>query len=84
MGEPAVNGCLVARALEVRPDAFIAAPAGQIGAAVEYAVFAIDRFGIGGGAGIGARRMAGNEIVDGKPVLDGAEAVLEASCAVRP
>ena len=79
MGEPAGNRCLVAGALEVRRDAFIAAPAGEIGAAVEYAVFAIDRFGIGCGAGIGARRMAGDEIVDCKSILDGADAVFEAS-----
>ena len=47
------------------------------GAAVEHAVLGIDRFGIGGGAGIGARRVAGDQVVDFEPVLDGADAPFE-------
>ena len=50
----------------------------EAGAAVEYAVLGIDGFGIGGGAGVGARRMAGDKIIDFQPVLDGANALFEA------
>ena len=49
-------------------------------AAVEHAVLGIDRLGIVVGAGIGARRVAGDQIVDFQPVLDGADAVFERGC----
>jgi hypothetical protein len=77
MGEAAGDGRLVALALEAGGDRRIARPAREPGAAVEDTVFGIDRLGIGLGAGVGARRMAGDEIVDLEPVLDGAQAVFE-------
>ncbi len=75
--EPAGNRRLMAVALQQGAERLIAGGAGQAGAAVEHAIFGINGFGVGGAAGIGAGRMAGDEIVDFKPILDGAQALFE-------
>ena len=77
MRDAAGDGFLVRRGLHDRRDGLVAGGAGQMGAAIEHAVFGIDRLGIIVGAGIGARRVAGNQIVDFQPVLDGAQAPLQ-------
>src|SRR5271169_1512811 len=79
MRKPAGDRCLMSFTLEICPDRLVAGGAGEIGAAVEHAVLGIDGFGMGSGAGISARRMAGDEIVDFKPILDGADALFEAA-----
>ena len=55
--------------LPVAPD--------RSGAAIEHAILGINGFGIVIGAGIGARRMAGDQIIDFQPVLDGPDALFE-------
>src|SRR6516165_8301897 len=77
MGEAAGNSGLMARAFQARGDSLVAAGTGQIGAAIEHAVVGIDRFGVIIGAGIGARRVSGDQIVDLQPVLDGPDALFE-------
>ena len=76
--EAAGNRGLVALAFEIRRDRLVAGGAGQVRAAVEHAIFGIDGLGIGRGAGIGARRVAGDQIIDFQPILDGAHALFEA------
>ena len=77
MRDPAGDGRLVAGALQDRRDRLVAGRAGEIGAAIEHAVFGINRLGIIVGAGIGARRVAGDKIIDFQPILDGADALFE-------
>ena len=50
---------------------------GKLGAAVEHAVLGPHRGGILARAGIGARRVARDQIVDVEPVLDQAEPLVE-------
>src|SRR5579863_6226317 len=77
MGKAAGNSGPMAGALEVCPNRLVAGGAGQAGPAVENAVFGIDGFGIGRGAGIGARRMAGDKIVDFEAILESAYALFQ-------
>jgi hypothetical protein len=63
--------------LGVGADRLIAHGAGEIGTAVKYRIRGKDRLGIGRIAGIGARRVPGEQIVDFEPVLDGADAQFE-------
>ena len=77
MGEPAGDGGLVAGAFQARRDRLVAGRPRQVGTAIEHAILGINGFGIVVGAGIGARRMAGDEIIDFQPVLDGPDALFE-------
>ena len=79
MCDPAGDGLPVRGALHDRRDRLIARGAGEIDAAIEYAVLGVDRFSIIIGAGVGARWVAGDEIVDFEPVLDSADALFEAT-----
>jgi hypothetical protein len=67
MREAAGDCCLVAVALEARRNRFIPGGAGEVRAAVEDAVLGIDGLGKGGVAGVGARRVARDQIVDSAP-----------------
>src|ERR1700726_3133063 len=67
----------MARALEARRDRLVAGRPREVGTAIEHAILGINGFRIVVGAGIGGRRMTGNEIVDFQPVLDGPNALFE-------
>ena len=83
MGEAAVDGRLVGGAPQPGRDRLVANPAGQTGAAIELAVFGIDRLGVIVGAGVGAWRMPGDQVVDFQPILDGADAAFERAVFLR-
>jgi len=68
------NRGLMAGALQIGADRSVAHGAGEIGAAVKHRIRGKDRLGIGRIAGIGARRVAGDQIVDFEPVLNGSDA----------
>jgi hypothetical protein len=56
---------------------------GPLGAAkVEHAVLDEDRLDVGLRGGVGARRMARDQVQDVEPVLDGADAILDRFCRV--
>jgi hypothetical protein len=61
----------MAGALQMDADRLITDRSGEVGTAVEYGIFGKDRLGIVSGAGIGARRVAGDQIVDFEPIFDG-------------
>src|SRR5262245_20242704 len=79
MGEPAADCLLVGRALQHPRDCLIAGR-GLVAAEVEHAVLGENRADVALCPGIRARRMAGDQIIDREPILDGADALLE--CAV--
>src|SRR5579883_190832 len=76
MGEAAGDRGLVLRRLHHRGDS-LAPCAADMRATVEHAIIRIDGARVVVGAGVGAGRMAGDQVVDFKPVLDRANAVLE-------
>ena len=77
MRQPSGNGGLMVGALQIGADRFVADRAREIGAAVKYRIRGKNRLGIGRVAGIGAGRVAGDQIVDFEPILDGAETPFE-------
>src|SRR5580704_6199202 len=77
MSEAAGDSGLMTGTLEVCADRLVAAAPGQIGAAVEHPVVRIGGFGIIVGAGIGARRMAGDQIIDFEAVFDRPDSLLK-------
>ncbi len=78
MRQSAGDGSLVRGRLGHRRDGFVAGR-GLAAAEVELAVLDIGHAGEVVGAGVGARRMAGDQVEDFETVLDGAEAVLKAA-----
>src|ERR1700692_3093003 len=76
MGDAAGDGGLVGVAFEVCRNRLAAGGAGKV-TAVEHAILGVDEFGIGRGAGIGARRVTRDQIVDFEPILDGAKALFK-------
>src|SRR5262245_26238663 len=76
MRKPGPDRRLMRRALRHRRDG-LAAGRGLVAAKIEHAVLREDRANVGAGGGIGARRMAGNEVVDRELILDRAQAILD-------
>src|SRR5437764_4039749 len=79
MGDAAGNGGLVGGAEHLLGNG--GASACRVFAAVEDAVVGPARGDMVAAAGIGAGRMAGNDIVDFEPVLDRAETLFNAAAA---
>src|SRR5262249_28781897 len=77
MRQPAGNGCLMLGALQLRGHRLVADRACETRTAVEDSIWGKDRLGIVSRAGICAGWMAGDEIVDFKPVFDGANALFQ-------
>src|SRR5262245_24375982 len=79
MRQPALDRRLVVGAEHLIGDAVAPARAGEILAAVEHAVFHPTRRDMVLASGVGAGRVAGDQVVDLEPVFDGADLVFEAS-----
>jgi hypothetical protein len=79
MREPARDRGLVRRALHLGGEGFAPARAREVFAAVEHAVLHPAGGDVLAAAGVGAGRVAGDQVVDFEPVLDGADAVFEAA-----
>jgi len=69
---------LMTRALQAAGDGLVADGAGEVRAPVENPIRGINGLGIVGCAGIGAWRVAGDQIVDFQPILDGADTPFQA------
>ncbi len=78
MRKPALDRRLVVGAEHLIGDAVAPARAGEILAAVEHAVFHPTRRDMVLAGGVGAGRVAGDQVVDLEPVFDGADSVFEA------
>ena len=76
VGEPAADRLLVRRTLRHLGNGVIAGR-GLAAAKIEHAVVGEDRADVGLRAGIGARRMAGDEVVDREPILDRSDPILD-------
>ncbi len=77
MREPTGDRRLVAGAHHLLGQCLTAARAGKTGATVEFAVLDPARRNVILAAGVGARWMAGDQVVDFEPIFDGADAVFE-------
>src|SRR5215831_5961277 len=78
MRQPALDRRLVVGAEHLIGDAVAPARAGEILAAVEHAVFHPTRCDMVLASGVGAGRVAGDQVVDLESVFDGADSVFEA------
>ena len=74
MCQPAGNGGLMAGTVQMGANGLVADRPGEVRTAVEYGIFRKNCFGIVSGAGIGARRVAGDQIIDFEPIFNGADA----------
>ncbi len=79
MREPAPDRGLMPGRLQARSDLLVALAARQVRAPVEHAVLGIDLNRIVVGAGIGAGRMARDQVQDFQPILDRAQALLQSA-----
>ena len=79
MRKPALDRRLVVGAEHLIGDAVAPVRAGEILAAVEHAVFHPTRRDMVLAGGVGAGRVAGDQVVDLEPVFDGADSVFEAA-----
>ena len=75
MRETAGDRGLMPRRLQHRRDLLAAGRSSQVLAPVKDAVLGVHRLGVVVGPGIGARRMAGDQIVDFQPVFYGTDAI---------
>src|SRR5262252_4627191 len=78
MRKPTLDRRLVVGAEHLIGNAVAAARAGEILAAVEYPVFHPTRRDMVVARGVGAGRVAGDQVVDFEPVFDGADSLFEA------
>src|SRR5262245_46814920 len=78
MRKPALDRRLVVGAEHLIGDAVAPARAGEILVAVEHAVFHPTRCDMVLASGVGAGRVAGDQVVDLEPVFDGADSVFAA------
>src|SRR5215471_12797080 len=83
MRKPALDRRLVVGAEHLIGDAVAPARAGEILATVEHSVFHPTRCDMVLASGVGAGRVAGDQVVDLEPVFDGADSVFEAAIHVH-